>query len=342
MNNLIHFDYLGLTLHPSEGVTAMIVAAHLSAYLKEDFDRDKGLKHYDNSYRFPTSASMVLYGGVHQKGTIHIVLSGMGCRALGEKGIRSFCDYLQECGRVVCARLDIAVDVAGLDWRREISDIAQHVISPYVQKRKEVITANLRDVNTFDSRTLYFGSRQSPRMVRIYGKLADEQEPYTRCEIECKQELAQGLYGAFMASGAVQGLAVAAFDQFFAVETFLGVELTKLDVPLDIIERRRVGRSIAWALSCSGALTSILAYYGQSNFLNMLKEREIDRKMAKSRGKRKTPVGNTGVTNINFPTPTGFTDTGEMIPPDFPEFRKIFDNYFENIETEGLMDGLKL
>lgn len=325
MDNLIHFDYLGLTLRPSEGCTPLIVAAHLAAYLKEDFEKDRGLMHYDYSLRFPTSRSMVLYGGIHQKDTVHIVISGMGCRSLGDKGIRSFCEYLGLCGAVTCARVDIAVDVAGLDWRREITDITQYVVSPYVKKRKEVITANLKDSKVFDSRTLYFGSRQSQKMVRIYGKVTDDtQEPYTRCEIECKQEFAEALYTSFMAQSTIHTLAVQAFDQFFAVEGFLNISLTGLHVPLDIIARRRVGRSVAWALSCSGALTAIMAYYGQQNFMNMLKEREMDRRLAKKRGGRKTPVGNTGVTNISFPDFADFFADGELQPPTFEEFRPLW------------------
>jgi len=225
MDNLIHFDYLGLTLHPSEGVSPIVVAAHLSAFLGEDFEKGRaGLRGYDASYLCPTTRCTVLHGGLAQRGTIHIIITGSGCRVLGETKIRSLCDYLDTCGALSCTRMDIAIDVVGLDWRREVSDIAQYVVSPFVRMYKEVSTRDLKSPAVLESRTLYFGSRESERMVRIYGKQTDEGEDYTRCEIEVKADLAAAYFSAYMVDTGrtVRQLAVSAFDRFFDVEIILG------------------------------------------------------------------------------------------------------------------------
>lgn len=86
-------------------------------------------------------------------------------------------------------RLDLAVDV-NRKW--EIAALYEH------QKQGWIVTnaRKARLIQSTDGSTLYIGSRTSERYLRIYDKAAQTgtREPWTRIELECKGEFANGVF----------------------------------------------------------------------------------------------------------------------------------------------------
>lgn len=144
-------------------------------------------------------------------------------------------------------RLDVAVDILG-DERADVLQVAQSFERGWCTTQVQKIS-QVHEQDSDGKRkgaTVYLGSRQSNRMLRVYDKAAqlDHPSPWVRVEMECKQEYARKvgnaliLFGMFAAQVEIAGLVetgIPWFDDAMMVEEHIdpvvvGRKQTSFDV----------------------------------------------------------------------------------------------------------------
>jgi phage replication initiation protein len=163
---------------------------------KGDFVRlDRGLYGYSEQYR--QGNIVVLSKGAPGMG-VHVVMSGRGCREYenmqGDNWIELIRAVLRSGGHFT--RLDVAIDdrqgYYDLEMVRE--KVRSGLVRAVFKKSKDIVERGLRDSAVLGE-TIYFGSRSSSVMVRMYDKAKEKGEDcfWIRTEIEVKKERAQVL-----------------------------------------------------------------------------------------------------------------------------------------------------
>lgn len=115
---------------------------------------------------------------------VHVQFAGS---ALTGESVKDRLEYALESGGKV-TRIDLAVDVAQAWDIPELYEIARSGGAKTRTKKFALITST-------EGTTLYAGSRTSEKFLRIYDKGAQTKSarPWTRIELECKGDFAQGI-----------------------------------------------------------------------------------------------------------------------------------------------------
>lgn len=152
---------------------------------------DRGRYGYKKSLLSSDSKIQVLYDGTEEMG-INIILSGTSCRLLEGKGF-DLLDLLVvlSSNDFTITRLDIALD----SFKNLIDKIIKkYEKNEYITKFRSTKKIENKKGDEKNGTTLYFGSRSSDIMIRIYDK-AKEQKiknlEWLRIEFEIKKEYAK-------------------------------------------------------------------------------------------------------------------------------------------------------
>lgn len=151
--------------------------------------------------------------------SIHIVVSGTGCRELEAAGlVADWPDFLARLlrGGASFSRLDVAID--DKDGLLKMDDIlaccqGERVVSPY----KKIISSEERDKDTgaVMGRQVTFGTRQSDSFIRIYDKALEQGVAchWIRVELEVRDRRAEVVARAIAKNGeAVPGILLNCLD----------------------------------------------------------------------------------------------------------------------------------
>lgn len=128
---------------------------------------------------------------LHEMG-VHVQFSGS---ALADENVKDRLEYALDAGGRV-TRIDLAVDVAQAWNIPELYEVARTGGAKTRTKKFALITST-------GGTTFYAGSRTSEKFLRIYDKGAQTQSgrPWTRIELECKGDFAQGISNYIRAEG---------------------------------------------------------------------------------------------------------------------------------------------
>lgn len=138
---------------------------------------------------------VIMYDGATKTMGQHFIYSGGAIGALVERGvdIETIIAYHGQRGDK-CTRIDLAIDI------RDSEDILPELLraTDKQQFTGSARTANIVKSVTDDGVTIYFGSRQSEKFVRIYNKAAERgvEGLWTRIEAELKGDRAKGIMRA--------------------------------------------------------------------------------------------------------------------------------------------------
>lgn len=131
---------------------------------------------------------LLAFGGAAQKGTLHVELNAHGCRRIEDwNAVRVWGEtYSATVTRADLAHddlLGLGVDVArALEWYRE---------GRFNVNGRPPRAELVHDMDSGRGKTLYVGSRQSGKLLRVYEKgrqLGDPGSPWTRVEVELRNK----------------------------------------------------------------------------------------------------------------------------------------------------------
>lgn len=181
----IVIDWLSWTCKKFEDVTEMLEYFNFDSM---DFSElPKGQYGYLKSLLASDTKVRINYAGTEEMG-INVIISGSSCRLLEGQGF----DLVELLLLIVAneftiTRLDIALD--------SYSDLIKKIVKKYdkyeyVSKFKSSRKIENKKGGKSEGVTLYFGSRTSGIMLRIYDKQAEQktEKPWTRIEFEIKKE----------------------------------------------------------------------------------------------------------------------------------------------------------
>ena len=184
----IVIDWLSWTCKKFEDVKELLNYFNFDSM---DFSElPKGQYGYLKSLMSTDTKIRVNYEGTEEMG-INVIISGSSCRLLEGQGF----DLVELLLLIVAndftiTRLDIALD--------SYTDLIKKIVKKYdkyeyVSKFKSTKKIENKKGNKSDGVTLYFGSRTSSIMLRIYDKQAEQktEKPWTRIEFEIKKEYAK-------------------------------------------------------------------------------------------------------------------------------------------------------
>lgn len=320
----IHLDYLSFTLHPNRpDYQPSYILGVLAQILGEGWESASGMRAYTDSALFPSSGLRVLWGGETQRGTYHIIASGT---TILHTDVERVIRYISSYGHIVVTRLDIALDKPGDDYLDDLVEIIKYVTSPYIKTIKEWMTYVLEDRPAPRSRTVYIGSRQSERMLRIYGKTDDEGRVYTRLEVELKGHIANEAFAHLMGGHSPLDVFAASVFPIFDAKAWLNLDVDKVALAVHYKQKTRLANSLAFFLRVAVRWAEVRSYYGKHNFdalmLQAAKDRIEARKARQLGRKLKTPVGDTGVTNWS---------AVDSPPISFHKFARLVENGFQEL-----------
>ena len=181
----IVIDWLSWTCKKFEDVKELL---HYFNFNNMDFSElPKGQYGYLKSLMSTDTKIRVNYEGTKEMG-INVIISGSSCRLLEGQGF----DLVELLLLIVAndftiTRLDIALD----SYTNLIKKIVKKYDKyEYVSKFKSTKKIENKKGSKSDGVTLYFGSRTSDIMLRIYDKQAEQktEKPWTRIEFEIKKE----------------------------------------------------------------------------------------------------------------------------------------------------------
>ena len=181
----IVIDWLSWTCKKFEDVTELL---HYYNFQDMDFSElPKGQFGYLKSIMATDTKIRINYEGREDMG-INIIISGSSCRLLEGMGFNLVeLLLLVVANESVITRLDIALD----SYTNLIEKIVRKYDKyEYVSKFKSTKKIENKKGSKSDGVTLYFGSRTSDIMLRIYDKQAEQktEKPWTRIEFEIKKE----------------------------------------------------------------------------------------------------------------------------------------------------------
>lgn len=328
------FDYFSFSVRVTGDLSDCVQT--LSAYLAtitSDLGQDgPGMYFYSQTMRFP--GALLAFGGDYQKNTVYISITGQGCSYSSLDDLRMLVNQARRFGVVVPKRFDLAVNVPLFAAYYDIlNDLSSLLLSSRVTKMKMVEEHKLYQGMVSDrvSGTLYFGSRQSPRMTRVYMKyLTDElgqTEPVTRIEIECKEGWAVRVLELFCPDSGSEvfgpSYILAALSRdYIDVEHFVSISddighevVARITYPV----RARARSRAAWLLSMAGCIDDVRQVYG----MQIIRDLVLNGWMARGfRGTRplprpQTPSSNTGVQLVLEDLDTINQKLSESAPSDY-------------------------
>jgi len=186
-SQIAHVDWLGITL-PIPGGVQNVPSWAVCELARFGFsnltDRNRGWFGYKHQQTIDDDCGLIAYGGAAQKGTVHIELTGKGCKVIEDwAALRTWCEEMQaKITRVDLAHDDLTGKTANLAHCR------QWLIDGLFSMGARPPNARLiDDLGSGDGCTLYVGARANGKMFRGYEKgkqLGDATSPWFRLEVE--------------------------------------------------------------------------------------------------------------------------------------------------------------
>lgn len=291
------FDYFAFTVKLNDGGSMDEAVASLRRVLRsqlEDEGKDaRGLYFYSYSVRF--EGALLCWGGEYQKDTILVSITGEGCRHFDADTLRGLIVSMSYYGDIRAKRFDLAIDIEGFDtYYRVKQDIELLFISNRVKTLSHYETKDL-STGEITGGTLYFGSRTSPRMTRLYMKERRDGAKVTRIEIEAKEGWASQVLNYFMLSNDVSVIMLALCRDYINIENFVVVNGTR-EIEITYPKKERQQDLALWLVrGVSGSLAMACKVYGREFILSLLSMGWGKKKLPGVPPLHETPVSNTGV-----------------------------------------------
>jgi DNA relaxase NicK len=222
-NCVFSFDWLSLTVFTSfDQVMPFIELLGLHEGLEEAGHGTRGFaKLYTGLAGFRVGAEPAASQQVY----CSLVLPGEACHHVGLEKIAELFRALDKSGlRWQPSRLDLAFDTQDFTVQ-EVDDARMASLVQCRAKRfQEYRVQASYEESTLEGHTLYFGSRQSTCMMRVYHKTDGHsfgKEAFTRLELEMKDERARAVLGQILLQPLQKWASVAAgaLSGFFYVES---------------------------------------------------------------------------------------------------------------------------
>jgi phage replication initiation protein len=190
-----HIDWLALTVFPGEDRDMFWLHDELQRFLTGlTFEpTGKGWNGYSQRHNIlhaKTNANLglVAHGGEFQRGSIHVELNAQACALI--KDWQQLKDWA-EANTAQITRIDLAHD----DFEGKFITVdlgrAWHKEGKFNQNGRPAKGRFIDDLGTGDGRTLYIGRRANGKLLRIYEKgkqLDDPDSPWVRVEVELRNK----------------------------------------------------------------------------------------------------------------------------------------------------------
>lgn len=184
--NMAHVDWCAFTLKPPASKSHRWIMAELRQLFgfTEFTPRKTGLYGYKDSAVIEEGGLMA-WGGKNQRGTVYVSLNGQGCSRIEDwQKLREW----GECQEVKLTRVDLAHDDP--TGERVTIEVAKEWweaggFNSGGRRPKPKIAGDWWEL--IEGRTVYFGGRESGKLVRIYEKgkqLGDPSSAWVRVELE--------------------------------------------------------------------------------------------------------------------------------------------------------------
>lgn len=229
-----------------------------------------GAKGYNRGLMYNTGMRVSWHDKREEQG-VHVVLGGAALRWYDAAGVDWY-DILSAMKRhgMRTSRVDLAIDVR--DSGIKHVDLCEQSLKPYKGRGRTPRIS--RVLGADDSWTVYVGSRQSEKMLRVYDKgkeLGEKDIDYIRIELECKGEIAHAIGWEFpnmvrlgcvgMAQTLIRGQADFGLENWEATFQSERVELT--------IARGRERDTMTWLVKqCAPALAKQIVLYPDEDVLD--------------------------------------------------------------------------
>lgn len=293
---LVSVDWLSFTLLTFDNVEDVFL--FLGFDPRYFLEMPKGANGYKRMRKYVNYNISILYDGTEDMG-IHVNVSGSGIHALlsafrstlrcdtpfgegfnlwDETVLSSLLSEITKYGHLT--RLDIAIDDKGVNYYSldDIEDRLKHlrVVTKFRSHRHMIDKTTL---NEKVGHTIYFGSRQSDIMLRIYDKklernknLSETDDRYidhdwVRWELELHRDRANAVLECLIAGKSLGDVAIGILSQYFRI-----IDLTDTN-------RSRCSEEIAWQLFTSG-VQKLGLYVSQREKTIEDKRRWIEKKIA--------------------------------------------------------------
>lgn len=217
-----------------------------------------------------------LYGKVHyggQKGTMHVALTATGCMAAKEGWEKRLFTFLALAVRGKITRIDVAHDFLNGEYTPEKAYKQWNKGKFSLTNRKpklETRGTDWHDPKGTSGKTLYIGSRESSKYLRVYEKgkaFGDKSSPWVRAEVEFKANDIFIPFDALLFPGNFLSGAYPAFEH-----------LSKAPARIEVIKKEfdlSIEKSIFYAKQQAGRVINLMSqldeYASASDILNALK-----------------------------------------------------------------------
>lgn len=184
-----HIDWLGVTLPIPDGVInvpSWAVTQLAQFGFSSLTDRHKGWFGYQHQQTIDEDCGLIAFGGEAQKGTLHIELTGKGCKVIEDwPALREWCTTRgAKITRVDLAHDDLTGKTANLARCRQWLTDGLFSLGKRPPKARLI-----DDLGSGEGSTLYVGARANGKMFRGYEKgkqLGDATSPWFRLEVELR------------------------------------------------------------------------------------------------------------------------------------------------------------
>jgi phage replication initiation protein len=184
-----HVDWLGITLPIPEdvhNVPSWAVCELARFGFSNLTDKCKGWFGYKHQQTIDEDCGLIAFGGTAQKGTLHIELTGKGCKVIEDwVALREWCEGKgARITRVDLAHDDHTGKTANLALCRQW--LTDGLFSMGARPPKARL---IDDLGSGEGSTLYVGARANGKMFRGYEKgkqLGDATSPWFRLEVELR------------------------------------------------------------------------------------------------------------------------------------------------------------
>lgn len=199
------FDWLQFTIHGIDEKQVILKVLQMDP--SEFMQMPKG--RYGYKKQLALGHISVLYDGAEDMG-VHVILSGQGCREYeAAHNILTLLDRVMLYNGK-CTRIDIAIDDKGgnlIPFKKIIESVRKGYVSSRWKTSTEFIKRKLED-GSIIGHTVNIGSGKSKIYMRIYNKALEqgEETPWTRIEMEIKDERAEVLQNILLFENKIGGV----------------------------------------------------------------------------------------------------------------------------------------
>lgn len=201
-SNIALVDFLGFTIPPAEGrdLGWLRETLHTLFHIPANAWEPTGYKWsgYTNRinlatpvYRGESRFGLVAYGGQHQKGTMHVSLSGQGCKLITDwQAVAAFLASAD----ARLTRCDLAHDdfeAKTVTMKKAVDWYHSGGFNSGGRKPKHTVNGDWLDPESPDGLTLNIGKREYGKFTRIYEKgkeQGDTKSPWIRAETEWRNK----------------------------------------------------------------------------------------------------------------------------------------------------------